>query len=1131
MLRFQTKMILLGLLKMNEIKNEQQDRVLNLTMQSGIVSASAGSGKTRTMVKKILSYITGGTSVENILALTFTNQAGSEMKQRLVAELGKYIEETKRTELLDQLELIPEANISTFHSFYEKIVRKYFYIVGINPSFQILESQENVNFKDEAFDEAILKLKNKSFEKYLELRDVLGKKRKEESIRQKIFKLDSFLDSQFDSNKWLYETAISMYQNKDEMFQNFFGEYYSLIRQTQKEFDYLIEKANEDEEICKYASKCNLILNELLKSDFKTFYDMIMEGICFPKLLKSKAKFPELAEKAKQIKENFQAQTKQLKELGSFENVILSFESCFENIQLLIELYNDFKNFLKEKKNKENKFDFSDMESFCYEILKNDEIRNEIKSQTLQIFVDEFQDINPIQFEILKIISKENNVLYVGDAKQSIYAFRQSDVEIFSNVCKNFENNEFAQALLLTCNFRTNKKILDFVNEVFRILMTQNSCEIDYEKTSMFEGKSENSCQGASVEIVGVVKESQENKEKAERIFKIFETKRNFGDVSLEAKVVERKIEQLLEEKITIDGQTREVNFGDIAILFKKRSKLFFELKNLFSKKNIPFVVNDEIDLLGLKETKLALSFLNLCLNRKDDENLVVVLSSPIGKLSYDELSKIKLETNKDFFFERIEEYINKFDDEISIKLENFNKLLDETNFQIQTKGIALALEKALEKTGVFDLSLLLGKENLEKINQLISYIENSGLNSNLPELCEFFEKASEIKIPSVVKNNENAISILTIHASKGLEFPVVMLADAGASFVSTKFAKDDLRIDKNFGLAIKNYNKSERCVYESIFKLFIENNSKKKALAENLRLLYVALTRAKNKLVICGTLQDEIEQISKETNLLFCKQNYLSLILGVVQNKKIDGTKIEFVSQCDEKKFFKQNNFQDLSPILYAREKAKRFFYPNLESTKLALKTSVSNILTEFNSFESVSSLPEKFVVGEHLTNLSAKDEGTIVHELLEKVDFNGENVEKNVKNLLKNVNLTETQKNYICYEVVENSKILKSFVGNDGKIYKEKQFMIYASPKEIFGNGSEEKLLIQGRIDFVCVGEKTILIDYKNTNLSDEKKIIQKYRKQLVLYRFAIEKALGRKVDEIYILCLKQKKLVEII
>lgn len=1115
---------------MEEIKNEQQELVMALLGQSGIVSASAGSGKTRTLIKKILSYIQSGTSVENILALTFTNQAANEMKQRLVLELEKFIAETQRIELLDQLELVSQANISTFHSFYEKIVKKYFYIVGIMPTFKILDEQENNLFKEQAFSKAISNFKQKNLQGFLDLCDVLGKKRKDDAIKQRIFKLENFLSSQFNSERWTDETAKTMFKNQDEMLQNFFGEYFALIRQTQKDFEQILREANNDEEICSFVNKSCSVLNELLKCDYKTFFNSICEGVNFPKTYSKKTRNIELLEKAKNVKENFLNEVKELKKLGTFEDIINSFQTCKQNVELLVDLYKDFKNLLNEKKFEENKFDFSDMEKFCYQILCNSQIQSEIQNQFDQIFVDEFQDINPIQYEILKKLCKENNVLYVGDAKQSIYAFRQSDVEIFSSVCRTFEKAEFCKFLLLTCNFRTNKKILDFANEIFRVLMTEKSCGIDYEKTSMFDGKSENDCAGSSVEIVGIVAPKQEKTQKIEKIYKIFETQRNFGDFSFEAKVVANKIENLLTQKIFDGKEFKEINFGDIAILLRSRSNLMFELTSLFSQRNIPFVVNDEINLLELKEARLVVSLLNVCVNRNDDENLAILLASPIGGLCYDELSKIKIQMQSKFFFECVEQYLNSNNDIIASKISKFFERLDELNFQIQTNGASRAIKNFFEEIGFFDYVLQFGKDNLQKLNQFFAYIEKTGLNFDLPKLCSHFEKTKEIKIPSLIKHSQNAITITTIHASKGLEFPVVVLAEAGKDLARAKSEKDDLRIDKNFGLALKNYNKTNRIVYESIFKMFIENNAKKKALAEDLRLLYVALTRAKNKLVVCGNVDDEIKEITTQTNLLFCKQSYMSFILGVLQNKKLCGVDVQIISSVEEKEQKFEPQQVDVSSLLYARNLASNFSYPNKQATTLALKTSVSEILTKFENNESVTGAIKSFSTGDHLTNFSVQEEGNFVHELIEKIDFNSKNLEKDVENELKTQNLSKTQKIRVANEVVQNVKIIKNLVGQNCVFEKEKEFMIFASPNEIFGEGSNYKILVQGRLDLIAIGEKVILIDYKNTNVSNEKVLIERYGKQLCVYAFAAEKALGRKVDEAYILSLKQQKLIKI-
>lgn len=504
-------------------------------------------------------------------------------------------------------------------------------------------------------------------------------------------------------------------------------------------------------------------------------------------------------------------------------------------------------------------------------------------------------------------------------------------------------------------------------------------------------------------------------------------------------------------------------------------------------------------------------------------------MASKLGKFSFDELAKIKMFSNKEFFFEKVFEYEKENSDEISQKIQDFNALLDKLNFEIQTNGASIALEKLFYDTKFFEfvLSCKNGGERLEKLKQFLKYVEQSGFEFDLFGLISYLSSVPSLKTASLKKCDDNAVLITTIHASKGLEFPVVILSETGKDLTKTKPETNDLKIDKNLGLAIDNYNKSERKIYDSIFKQILQSRAKKKEIAENLRLLYVALTRAKNKLIITGEISKGIEPISKETNLEFVKPTYLNYILGALDKSENDNVEICEISKIENKK--QEVEIQNIEALKKAKEKIN-FIYPNENATKLALKTSVSEIA--FNSdvqpYISENSLPNKFYVSEHLSDVSTPEEGTIVHEILEKVDFNSLTLASDVEKLSKSQTLVPVED--LSKVVLKNVFLLLDVLPKEGNVFKEKQFMIYASPKEIFGTGEDEKILIQGKLDLIFVGEKNILIDYKYTSILNEEHLVSKYKKQLLTYAFAAEKALGKKVDEIYLLSLKNSKLIKI-
>ena len=262
---------------------EEQERVLKVFGKNAIISASAGSGKTSVLIRKISSYIEKhNIDISNILALTYTNAAAGEMKERLTNSLIEYIENLKENDekiekLTQQIDKISTADVSTFHSFYERIIKKYFYILGINPSFEILSNDDSLILRENSFNEAINNLKENDFDKYLKITDILGKKRKDNAIQERIFKLENFLASQLNKEEWLNKTAKYLYENKERTYNLLKNEILQNIDYTLKTFDELLQKSVklEEDKLSAYINDCCLRLNSLIKANNKEIFDEI----------------------------------------------------------------------------------------------------------------------------------------------------------------------------------------------------------------------------------------------------------------------------------------------------------------------------------------------------------------------------------------------------------------------------------------------------------------------------------------------------------------------------------------------------------------------------------------------------------------------------------------------------------------------------------------------------------------------------------------------------------------------------------------------------------------------------------------------------------------------------------------
>ena len=1128
---------------------EEQEKVLKVFGKNAIISASAGSGKTSVLISKISNYIEEhNIDISNILALTYTNAAAGEMKERLTNSLIKCIEELEENDakiekLIQQIDKISTADISTFHSFYERVIKKYFYILEINPSFEILSNDDSLILRKNSFNEAINNLKEKDFEKYLKITDILGKKRKDNAIQERIFKLENFLSSQLNKEEWLDKTAKYLYENKEKTYNIIKNEILQNIDYTLKAFDELLKKSVsfEEDKLSVYINDCCLRLNSLKVVGDKEIFDEINKfgfSILYSKGIENLELFNEI----KTVREKFVNFLKSYKnEFGDSVTIDSSFQFCVQNIQTIIDLYKDYIKILNEKKKELNKYDFSDLEDFCFLLLKNEKVKNELKNQYNLIFIDEFQDTNPIQYEIIKQISKGDNVFIVGDPKQSIYAFRQTDVEIFNKVYQEYSlSND--KALSLKSNFRSNKNILNFVNKIFDVLMNKNLSGIDYKNEARFEAKSDNSCENQAVVISLIKKEEKKEKEEVSGIYSLFDDVPKEKKSKGEAELIAQQISDVLKEKIYDDKQKlyREVEYKDITILMRNRSALLNDLMKVFNKYNIPYSVNDKLDLLSSKDVNLLVSLLKLCRNIRDDISLVQVLVSDFVGLLYNDLAEIRKEfRDEEFFYNCCKNYFNK-ENEISSKLRKFYTLIEDIKHNINFRGIAFAISSILSKNDFLN-KLMLKEDGLlraEIVKEFIEYIEQTNFNFNLIELLNFIDNSKEISVSSINKSDSNSINITTIHGSKGLEYPIVFLCDTGRDLNKLKPETSDLKISKKLGMAIKNYDENERKIYPSIFEMAIKNESTKKDLAENLRLLYVALTRAKNKIFISGEIDKnfKIVPITNDLDLLNLKPtNFLNFILSSLEIKDVERLNLKenilnkeyLINYIDEIEFKEIKSNIDLSLQIrtkkikeYLKEKYK---YSYLNSLNLAQKTSVTQIANDTYGQENLTDEPEFFVVDEYLNGNSTAEKGTLIHNILERVDFNleGDELKQNIKDNIKKYN-NIFEEEYLFNLILKNIENIKKLTPYENKIYKEKQFILSSSVNEILGTGSGEKILIQGKVDLICLGKKNIMMDYKYTSIRNEEYLINKYKNQLKVYKFAIEKCLNIEIDEVYLIDL---------
>ncbi len=1131
-------------------KIKEQEDVINSHGQNLVVSASAGSGKTSVMIRKILDYILNyDITVKDILVLTYTNFASEEMKQRLVSSL-KEVAPTRKDVFL-QLDDIPLADISTFDSFCQKIVKKFFYLIDIDPSFSVLDSAQEAFYQNRAMKKAIEVYKKNNEQKYFSLFNCFADNRTDKNIYDLVLSIYNFSCSVLDFDDFK-NTAISLFN--DNKAEKIYKRYINF------KLNYIIKNLNDIFSTCKehdLVKHCEYISSLLTYAQFilnNSDYCKIID-YCMQESFPSKPRIDdEYMKKIVASKDILKDVVDAIKNYSGSQIYLNSKVFCKDIVITLLQLCDEFICQYNAIKNTKNMYDFNDIERLTIKVLEHKEVNEEIKAKYKKIFIDEFQDANLIQEKIISMIQNDDNLFLVGDLKQAIYGFRQSDSKIFEEVIKKYTKEYFttgkSNSLKLNSNFRTQAPILNFVNNIFCVIMTNKSAGLNYKQDAQLNPKAPFLEEDYNVELNIICDKSQDDEQKVSDVYSLSADNTDIlPSEKVEATLVAEKITKLLDEKIyDINLKTyRKINYSDICVLFRTRSNQA-EYVDVFEKYGIPLVENSNLDLEQTYDVKVLINAIKVCENFNDDFALSSVMLSPLFDFSTDEMLKIR-ECECNNFYECVQHY--DILPEIKEKIKNMKKILQEFYDNYTFKGLYFALSLLVNSTNyLYKLSYL--ENGLSRKNNIETFINsfvNSSFNFAVGEYLSFLKQNTrKIKVTSTVSSLD-CVTLTTMHASKGLEWPIVFCVSLGQDFNrSPKSTK--IVLNQELGIGIKYFDEKSRTKYDTIYYDVIKQKNYDDEFAEKLRLLYVALTRAKNKLFLIGTTKKlEYSKFENENEIL-SQRTYLDLIV-----KSLDKVSISHINCGKSGNIFKNSKLR-LSVIEKANapiEKSESITattsnspldkqlanyikedYKNRFVTTIAQKNSVSSILREEYEYTSQNFEPQNLSIGEHLKIPATQDEGILYHKILEQLNFEQEISLQNVNDIIEKLKKAQQFDEKLLYNVnknllLQNAQIIKELT-NGYTLLKEHSFVMEIPYSEIERSSIFYKVLVQGVCDLIAIkGDDAILIDYKFSSKSPQK-LVSSYNKQLYLYKTAIERGLNKNVKNVYILSLKSATLIQI-
>ncbi len=1125
------------------------------------------------------------------------------MREKILEAIYKKIEENPEDENLQkQVILLNKASISTIHSFCLDVIKNNFYEIDVSANTRIADDSEILLLQQEVIDDLFEEKYEEEDSNFIKLIKTYTKYNQDEVLKDLILRVYSYIQASPFPEEWLEEQIGKLNIEDDTNFSDtVWGKIITenanqILEDSILKLQNIRTKMTRFPELDKFTAKIEddidkytYIQNNL--SDWDTAVEAIntLKNAIWTKDQKITN---DLKDEAKDVRESTKDEFKKVKKLMncSSEEAVQDIKYMYPILKMLKDLILEFSQKFYQRKREKNIMDFSDMEHLALKILvKKDENGNVVKSEIAkkyenkfeEIAIDEYQDSNLVQEYILTSVSRGNNIFMVGDVKQSIYKFRQARPKLFLDKYDSYKLEPVDgedRKIQLFKNFRSRSNILDFTNLVFEDIMSRELGNIEYNQDEYlnlganFE-EIQNQDYKTELEILDLSEENDDiwktDEEETE------EEQEKVEDVVLEARFVARKIKELIDSKYQIiDKKTgrRDIQYKDIAILLRTSSGVANVYEKEISELEIPVYSDSSSQYLQSVEIETIMSLLRIINNPMQDIPLVTVMRSPIGNFTDNELIEIRIAYRNSSFYEAL----LKSDLE---KAHRFLALLKELRDDEEYMTLDEWIWNIYTKTGYMNYVNLMPNgalrvSNLRMLFERAKQYEEASFKG-LYNFINFIDKIKfnqeDLKAAKIIGENENVVRIMTIHKSKGLEFPVVILAGVGKQF-NFRDLNGKILLDQDLGMGPQYIDSDRYIEFKTLAKKALAIKEKNEAISEEMRILYVALTRAKEKLIIVGRQKDVNKKMSEKQKLLeiystiddnkinpYLLQKYKTYLdwLELIYLKEgVANTKNLFTVNINkrEKTSVKiENEVEDISEKIIEesnknndeqeKEKIKEILnwqYKHQSIEGIPTKTSVSKLKEEREQEIQITQEP-KFINEEVKTKLTGAQKGTLIHLCLQKMreteEYNLEKITELIEGLKDKEIITEIEAQNIDKEKLleyTNSQLWTE-LKQAKEIHKEHPFYINIKASRIYNQinkEDDEDILVQGVIDlfFIDKDDKLILVDYKTDYVQHENELVEKYKGQLDLYKEALEHSLDKKVDRMCIYSVYLNKLIEI-
>ncbi len=1194
---------------------KEQEQAIRLHDGDILVSAAAGSGKTAVLVERILGMVTDKkhpVDIDHLLVVTFTRAAAAQMRERIMAALEERLaKEPDNEHLMRQTSYIHNARISTIDGFCAYVIRNYFHLIDLDPSYRTADEGELKLLKKEVAREIVEEAYEIGGQDFTDFVECCAPGKSDEVLEERLMELYDLSMSHPWPREWLI-SCRSVYALENPAKLDGAGWMEMIFKDTREklteclrllEFGFSLTDREDGPYMYRAALESDeSFIRELLAlSDYDDFYQKL-HSHKWERLSGKRDKG--VAESAREQVKNSRERVKEaigsLKETYFYmtrEEVFETAKNCAPMAFWLTELTLRFLERFSEKKRQKNLLDFADMEHLALSILveKKDGVctrtqaARELAGQFEEILIDEYQDSNYVQEMLLTSISRQEeeqgNIFMVGDVKQSIYRFRLANPELFMEKYYRYqEEEEEGQRIDLHQNFRSRKEVLAFANMIFSQMMRRSFGGVDYDgQAALVAGADYPGGSDCRTKILMIERDSEEVKEEGGRDMAM----------ELEARMIGVQIKDMMKNQLVTDkvsGGVRPLRYSDCVILLRSISAGVGETfaKTLLSM-GIPTHVTTRTGYFTALEVVVLLNYLHICDNPRQDIPMASVLSSPIGGLDAKELAKVRMEFSESCLYDAVRQYAKDGQDgKLREKLETFLKLLEEIRDQVPHTPIHQLILLILNKTGYgrYAQAMPGGRQRYANINMLQEKARDYEKTSyrGLFNFIRYIEQLQKSQVDfgevNVLGEEEDTVRIMTIHKSKGLEFPVVFLSGLGKKF-NLRDLNGSIVMHPQLGLGLDCIDAKRRIKTPSLFRQAVRRKLLKESLSEELRVLYVAVTRAKEKLILTGTIDRLEKRVSELSVLLQTKTRMLPLwmmenardywawilpslarcpdfavmferygILGAVgadfsgederftlqivtpQELTVDELERRVSRELSRKRLssWDGNTVYD-EEFKSLLEERFSFVYPYESQRNLPVKMTVSELkakepeeVTQELYFEpDIIPLVPGFI-SEKEADMTGAERGTAYHRVMELLDYGGSGTEEEIESQLDNMmdqgKLTQKMRSSI--DIQDLVRFRNSALGERMARAAGEGKLFRERPFTMSISPQEEPdgdaaVLIQGIIDaYFYEDDGIVLADYKTDHVFQKELLTEKYKKQLDYYKEALERTTGMRVKE---------------